>query len=64
MNYLFRTDVSITRSETELQDEKRDMISGTSRIFKEQNKSIKKNVSKGYTKVEIFSVTTVEVSRC
>lgn len=50
MNYLFRTDVSITRSGTELQDEKRDMISGTSRIFKEQNKSIK-NVSKGYTKV-------------
>lgn len=41
MEYLFRTDVSITRSEMEVQEEKRH-DKWQNRIFKEQNKNIKK----------------------
>lgn len=47
MEYLPCIDINITRSEMKVQEEKRDTVSGQSRIFKEQNQSIKKE-GKGY----------------
>lgn len=47
MEYLPCIDINITRSEMKVQEEKRDTVSGQSRIFKEQSQSIKKE-GKGY----------------
>lgn len=51
MEYLVCIDI---RSEIEVQEEKRDTISDTSRIFKEENESIKEKGSKGYGKLINF----------